>query len=152
MNERLGGEDLPDRRGERRRADLGPDPRQLVEHVDDAIPGGVRAQVEIEGRDEAWREAVLGGERRDPWRRRRHGLVADELVDEVGGAPDRVRVDAGVEAEAAESGRGRLTGDAVQRQRERIDGAGDEVGAGTRRLDRRRERGASGPLAVEADG
>ena len=98
MEERLRGEHLADRRGERRRAGLDADELQLVEHVVDAVGGGVRAQVHVERRDEAGGEAVLRGPHRDARRERRDGLVADVLVDEVGGAPERVDVDAGLDA------------------------------------------------------
>ena len=60
-------------------------------------------------------------------------------------------VDAGVEAEPGERLRHRLARRAVEDERDRIDGAGDQVGAGAGGLDRRGERGAAGALAVEAD-
>ena len=151
MDQRLRGEDLADRRGERRPAGLAPDLLQLVERLEQAVVGRVRAQVRVERRDEAGRQVVLGGAHGDPRRVRRHDLVADVLVDEVGGLPEPRDVDAGVEAHPGERGGERLARDAVERERERIDGAGDQVGARARGLERVRERGAAGALAVEAD-
>ena len=107
--------------------------------------------MDVERGHEPGRQAVLRGERRDAGRRRRHRLVADELVDEVGGFPDAGRVDARVEAEARERRRRRLGGDAVEHERERVDGAGDEIRARARSLERRGQRDAAGALAVEAD-
>ena len=92
----------------------------------------------------AARVAIRGGERR-------HRLVADVLVDEVGGPPERVDVDAGRQAEAVERVGDRLAGRAVEDERDRVDRGGDQVGAGPGGLDRGRERGAAGALAVEAD-
>ena len=151
VDQRLRGEDLADRRGERRPARLAPDLLQLVERLEQAIVGGVRAQVRVERRDEPGRQVVLRRAHGDPRRVRRHDLVADVLVDEVGGLPQRGDVDAGVEAHPGERGGERLARDAVERERERVDGAGDQVGAGAGRLERVRERGAAGALAVEAD-
>ncbi len=152
VHERLGGENLADRRGERRRADLGPDPGELVQHVVDPVARGVRAEVDVERGDEARREAVLGGQRRDPWGSRRHRLVTDELVDEIRGAPDRIRVDSRLEPEPVERGGTRLARHAVERECERIDGTRDEVGARPNRFDRRRQRRATSALAVQPDG
>ena len=73
---------------------------------------------------------MLRGADGDARRERRHRLVADVLVDEVGRPPERVDVDAAVEPEPLERARERLAGDAVERQRDRVDGARDEVGAG----------------------
>ena len=60
-------------------------------------------------------------------------------------------VDAGVDAHPGERGGERLACDAVERERERVDGARDQVGPGAGGLERVRERGAAGALAVEAD-
>jgi hypothetical protein len=68
-----------------------------------------------------------------------------------GGAPERRRVDAGVEVEARERLRERLARDAVERQRDRVDGARDQVGAGAGGLDRRGERRPRRALEVDAD-
>ena len=152
MDQRLRGQDLADRRSERRPAGLAPDLLQLVERLQQAIVGGVGAEVRVERRDEPGREVVLRGADGDPRRVRRHDLVADVLVDEVGGLPQPRDVDAGVEAHARERGGERLAGDPVQRERERVDGARDHVRAGPGGLERVRERGAAGALAVEADG
>ena len=151
MDQRLRGEDLADRSCERRPAGLAPDLLQLVERLEQAVVGGVCAQVRVERRDEAGRQVVLGRANRDPRRVRRHDLVADVLVDEVGRRPELGDVDAGAEAHPGERGGERLAGDAVERERERIDGAGDHVRAGARGLERVGERGSAGALAVEAD-
>ena len=103
MQECLGGEDLADRRGERGPAGLFPDHRELLEHLHQAVARRVRAQVDVERGDEAGRQAVLRGKRRDPGRQWRHGLVADVLVDEVRCPPQDVHVDTRVAAETGES-------------------------------------------------
>ena len=54
-------------------------------------------------------------------------------------------------AHAVERGRNGLAGDAMERERERVDRAGDQVGAGTRGFDRIGEAAAGRALAV-ADG
>src|SRR5262249_42374135 len=59
-------------------------------------------------------------------------------------------VDVALEAEAFERLCKRLARDAVERQRDRIDGAGDQVGAGARRFERGRERVSGSALAVDA--
>ena len=124
---------------------------QLVEHLVDPVAGAVGPEVQVERGDEPRRQAVLGSACGDARRDRRDGLVADVLVDELRGAPERVDVDAGVEVERRECAGDRLAGHAVQRQRERVEGGGDQVGPGANRLQRRGERGAPGALAVEPD-
>ena len=61
VEERLRGEDLADRRRERRPAGLGPDAHHLGERVEQAITGGVRAEVNVESCDKACRKVVFGG-------------------------------------------------------------------------------------------
>ena len=95
---------------------------------------------------------MLRGENGDARHERRHELVADVLVDEVGRLPERVDVDAGVEARAGERLGERLARDAVQRERERVDRARDELRAGARGRERRGERAAAGALDVDPDG
>ena len=151
MQERLRAEDLPDRRGERRPAGLGADRVELDQHVLEAVARAVRAQVRVERGHEPGGDLVLGRAHRDPRRERRDRLVADVLVDEVGGAPQRGDVDARVEPEPGERLRDALAGDPVEREREREDRAGDEVGAGARGLEHGRERAARGALAVDPD-
>ena len=152
MDQRLRGEDLADRRGEGRPAGLAPDLLELVERLEQAVVGGVGAQMRVERRDETGRQVVLRRAHGDPGCVRRHDLVADVLVDEVGSLPQPGDVDAGVESHPGERGGERLARDAMQRERERVDGAGDHVGAGPGGLERVRERGPAGALAVEADG
>ena len=105
----------------------------------------------VERGDEPGRNLVLGGAHGDPRRERGDGLVADVLVHELRGLPQRGHVDAGVEPEPGERGRQRLAGDPVDGQRDRIDRAGDEVGSGARGLEARGHRVAAGALTVEAD-
>ena len=151
VHERLRAENLPDRGGERRRPDLRSDAGQLVEHLVDPVSGRIRLEMDVERRHEPGRQAMLRGQGGHTRRRGRHRLVADELVDEVGGFPDAVRVDARVETEARQRRRRRLGRNPVERERERVDGARDEIGARAGGLQRRGERNASGALAVEAD-
>ena len=117
MEERLRGEDLADRRGERRRADLGADPRELVEHLVEPVAAALeRAGCASSAATSPAGRLVLGRADGDPRRERRDRLVADVLVDEVGRLPERGDVDAGVEAEPGERLRERLARDAVQRR------------------------------------
>ena len=152
MEEGLRGEHLADRRGERRPAGLRADQPQLLDHLVETVARGVRAEMDVQCGDEARGEAVLGGARCDPGRERRHRLVADVLVDEVGGAPERVHRHARRQPEPFQRVGGCLAGSTVEGERDRVDGAGDQVGAGARGLDRRGERRSACALAVEADG
>ena len=102
VEQRLRGEHLADRRGERRPADLGADQVELLEHLLEAVAGALRAQRRVDAGDEAGGQVVLRGADGDARRERRDGLVADVLVDEVGRLPERCDVDAGVEAHARE--------------------------------------------------
>ena len=111
----------------------------------------MRAEVDVERRDEPCRQVVLGGANRDPRRDGRDRLVADVLVDHVGGLPQVRRVDAGVAAEPVERLDERLARDAVQRQRERVDGGRDQVGADARGDDRVQQPRAGGTLHEEPD-
>ena len=152
VQERLRREDLADRSRERRPAGLGPNAPHLLEHLEQPIRGDMRAQMHLERGDEPGGKVVLGGANGDPRRDLRHRLVADPLVDDVRGVPELRDVEPGPVAEAVERLRDRLARDAVERQRERVDGRRDEVGA---RVDGREcgcEADASGPLHVEADG
>src|SRR6266436_6869680 len=94
---------------------------------------------------------MLRGPDGDPRRHRRDRLVTKVLVDLLRCAPERLDVDPGVLPEPGERGRERLTRDPMEGQGDRIDGAGNEVGAGAHRLEGRRERVAGGALAVEPD-
>ena len=59
VNERLGGENLADGRRKRRRAHLGANPRELVEHLVDAIACGVRTEMDVErGHQPGWQRGV----------------------------------------------------------------------------------------------
>ena len=153
VEERLRREDLADRRRERRRAGLAADRLQLLEHLEQPVAGRVRAQVRVERGDEAGRQVVLGRAHGDARRRaasparrrctRRRGRDASQ---------SRSTSTPGVEPQPRERRGERLARDAVQRERERVDGARDQVGAGARGLERVGEPRAGGALAVEADG
>ena len=152
VQQRLRGDDLADRRRERRRADLGAHLADLVEHLVEPVARAPGARsCDVERSDEADRELVLRGAHGDARRERRHRLVADVLVDEVGRLPEPSQIHARVETEPGERLRDRLGRDAVHGQRDGIDGGRDHVGAGARRLDRRRESVAACALRVEAD-
>ena len=73
------------------------------------------------------------------------------LVDEIRGLPQLGDVDAGIEAHARECFRECLAGDAVETEREREDGAGDQLRAGTRGRQARSESAAAGALHVDPD-
>ncbi len=151
MQERLGGEDLTDRRCERRPSGLRAHPADLLEHVQQPVRGGVRAEVHLERRDEPGRKVVLRRPHRDARWDRRHRLVADVLVDDVRGFPQLLRLNTGRVLEPLEGFRERFTGDPVERQREWVHRSGDEVGSG---LDGRERGGDAHPgraLDVEAD-
>ena len=70
---------------------------------------------------------------------------------EIRRLPELLHVHPGVEAEPGERLGEALPGDAVQRERDGIDGGRDQVGAGARGLERDGERVAAGALAVDAD-
>ncbi len=152
VNQRLRAEDLADRSGERRRTDLRPDSRELLEHVVEAVAAVLEAQARVDAGDETCGQAVLGRADGDPRRQRRDRLVADVLVDDLGRLPECGDVDARVEAEAGERLRKRLPRHAVDGERDRIDGAGREVGADADRLERRGHCVAARALRVDADG
>ena len=107
----------------------------------------MRAQLLVEGGDETDGQLLLGRPNGDARGEGGDRLVADVLVDEVGGGPELVHVDAGRETEPAERLRRRLRGDAVHRERDRIDGRGDHVRARACRFDRSGERVAPAPCA-----
>ena len=73
------------------------------------------------------------------------------LVDELGRPPDRLDVDSGVVADPGQRLGERLARDPVRGECDRVDGAADQVGAGTGRLERKREPVPAGALAVQAD-
>ena len=70
----------------------------------------------VDPADDARRQVVLRREHGDARHERRHELVADVLVDEVGRLPERVDVDAGIEPDAGERLGERLARDAVERR------------------------------------
>ena len=151
MDERLGREDLSDRRCEGRRSGFCTDQDQLVEDLVEPVGGAVRAQPRVHRRDEPCGQLVLGRPNRDPRRQRRHGLVADVLVDQLRGLPERVHVDAGVEVEPGQRRGKSLPRHAVEQERDRIDGTGKPVGSGASRLEVGSKRVPGRTLAVHAD-
>ena len=151
VQERLRREDLPDRRRERRPTGLGADATDLLEHLQQPIRGGVRAKVHLERCDEPGREVVLCGANGDARSDGRDGLVADPLVDDVRRLPELVDVDARRVPEPLQRLRDRLTGDAMERERERVHRCRNQVCARVDGRERRREPDARGALHVEAD-
>jgi hypothetical protein len=83
---------------------------------------------------------------------RRHELVADVLVQEIGRLPECVHVDAGVEARTAEGLRERLARDPVESQRQRVDRTGDQLRARVSGGQGCGERTAARSLGVDPDG
>ena len=102
VQQRLRGKDLADRGGERRPAGLGADAHDLGQRVEQAVAGSVRTQMNVERGDEACGKVVFGGPNRDARRDGRDRLVADVLVDEIAGFPQRRGVDTGLAAETVE--------------------------------------------------
>jgi hypothetical protein len=94
---------------------------------------------------------VLRSAHRDPRGERRDRVVPDELVDDLGDLPERGHVDVALHPGAGQGAGQGLAGDAVQRQRDRVNGARDEVRSCPRRLERGGETAARGALAVEPD-
>ena len=97
MDERLRGEDLADRRRDRRRPGFFTDDGQLVEDVVEAIARAVRPEAGVDRRHKARGKLVLRGARGDARSKRRHRVVADELVHDLGRLPELLDVDAAVE-------------------------------------------------------
>ena len=150
MEKRLRGENLADRCRERRPPGLGADAPDLLEDVEQAIGGGVRAQVHVERRDETRGEVVLRRADGDARCDVRDRLVADELVDDVRRLPELVDGEPGVVAQPLQRLCDGLAGHAVERERERIDGGCDEVRARVDGGERRCEPDARRALDVEA--
>ena len=109
------------------------------------------AQVRVEGGDEAGGKIVLGGPYRDAGRERRDRLVADVLVDQIRRLPEVLAVDARLEPEPFEDVGEPLAGDAVEDERDGVDGAGDAVRTGPCGLECRGERVPGRALAVDPD-
>ena len=151
MDERLRAEHLPDRRGQRRPAGLGADALELVEHGVEPVAEALAPQAVVELGDEPGRQVVLGRAHGDSRRNGRNRILAERLVDELGGLPEEVERDAGVDVDLRQVLRDRLRRGPVERDRERIERARDAVRPGPRGLDRRGERGAAGALRVQAD-
>ena len=150
VEERLRGEHLSDGSGEGRHPDLETHACELVEDLVDPVPGRVRAEVRVEPRDEPRGQGELGGADGDPRGERRHGVVADVLVDELRGTPQGGAVDTGVHSQSGERRGERLAGDAVERQGHRVHRRRQQVGSGPRGLDRARERRTARALEVHA--
>ena len=73
------------------------------------------------------------------------------LVDEVGRLPQHVDIDAGIQPDADQRLRERLARNPVERQRERVDRARDDLGARPGGGERRGERAAAGSLGIDPD-
>ncbi len=111
----------------------------------------MRAQMHLERGHEAGRQVILGRANGDPRSDRRNGLVADVLVDHVRRLPQLRHVHPGPVTEPVERLGERLAGDAVQCERERVDGGRDEICARLDGGERGRERRSRRALHVEAD-
>ncbi len=98
VDDRLRREHLADRRRERRPSRLGADPVELLEHFVEPVRGALRLQRLVDPGDDARRQVVTRREHGDARRQRSHELVADVLVEDVCRLPQRVDVDAGVQA------------------------------------------------------
>ena len=151
VKERLRRQDLADRSRERRPAGLGANAPHLLEHLQQSIRRGMRAQMHVERRHQPGGKVVLGRANGDPRRDLRHRLVADVLVDDVRGLPELRNLEPRGVAEPLQRLRDRLARYAVKRERERIDRRCDEVGARVDRRERGRESDACRPLHIEAD-
>ena len=152
VEEGLRAEDLTDRRSERWPARLLANPDDLRQRVQETVAGRVGPKMGVERRDEAGGKVVLRRPHRDAGRERGERLVADVLVDDVRGFPEPGDVDARVAPETEERLRERFPGDPMKRERERIDGRGDDVGPDARRDERVGERRACRGLDVQTDG
>ena len=152
VDERLRADDLTHRSGERRRADLGADTLDLVEHFVEPVGVAAAAQLRIDHRDEPGRQLAPRRPHRDTRQQRADRHVADVLVDEAGGFPDPLDVDPRVVADTGQRLRERLRRDAVSRERNRVDRAADHVDARPGRFEPEREPVATGTLAVQTDG
>jgi len=106
----------------------------------------------IEGGDDPGWEAVLGRTRSDPRHEWRYQLVADVLVHEIGGLPERLHVHLAVETETRECLSQDLAGRTVQGQGNWVDRTGDQLRSGSGRLDAGGKRIAAGALTVNGDG
>ena len=151
VEQRLRAEHLSDRRGQRRPADLGSDPDELGDRLVEPRPRSLCPQIGVERSDEARRQVVLGGTHGNTRSKWGHRFVADVFVDYVGRLPESRHVDVAVEPEPRKRLSERLARDAVQRERDRIDGRCDQVGSGTSGLEGRGQRVAARALAVDTD-
>ncbi len=151
VDERLRADDLAHRGGEGRRAGLDADALDLVEHLVEPVGVAAAAELRVDHRDEAGRQLAPCRPHRDARQQRADRHVADVLVDEAGGIPDPLDVDARVVADTGERLGERLRRDTVSRERDRVDRAADHVDARASRLEPEREPVAPGTLAVETD-
>ncbi len=102
MDDRLGREDLTDRRRHGRRPCLLANHGELLEDVVEPVARAVRSEPRVDRRDKARRQLVLRGSDGDVRGERRNRVVADELVDDLRRLPERLDVDAGVHPGARE--------------------------------------------------
>ena len=148
----LHGEDAADRLRERGHAAVLAHPRQLVEHLVQAVGRIGRAKAGVDLGHEPDRDPVERRPQGDPRRdRKRRHLRGDVVVDEPRRCPDLCGVDAVLDPEPGEGVAEELGRDPVQGGGDRVRGGGDRLGAAPRGLDRHRERVPARPLAVEPD-
>ena len=150
VQQRLRAEHLADRRRERRPTHFGADQDQLLDRLVEPAACRLCTQVRIECGDETGRQVVLRSAHRNARRKRRHGLVADVLVDDVGRIPERFDVDVALEPKPDERLDERFTRDPVQRERDREDRARDQLRARAACFEGGRERVATRALAVDS--
>ena len=107
--------------------------------------------MQIERRDEPGGQVVLGCAHGDSRRERCDRLVADVLVDHVGGFPEARDINSCRAAQAVENVDQRLPRNAMQSERQRVDGGRHKVGAEACRDQRVGEPGSRSALDVEPD-
>ena len=151
MEQRLRAEQRADGLVERRPAALGPDSRELGEHVVQPLSLTEAPEAIVELRDEPGGQPVLRCADRVPRRERCDRHVPERLVDELTGLPESVEIDSGLDADPGQRLGQRFRGRAVERQRNGVDRAGDRRSVSPCDLERSREGAARGALAVEAD-
>lgn len=151
VDERLGGDDLTERRRKRRRSDLAAYALDLIEHLVEPVAVTARPKLRVDHRDEPHGKLAMRGTNRHARKERADRHIPEVLVDQVGGTPDHVDIDAGVVADAGESLGERLGRDPVGGKGDRVDGAADQVDSRARRLQRDREAVSPGALAVQPD-
>jgi hypothetical protein len=150
VEQRLRAEELADRGRERRPADLCAYDEELRDRLIEPVARRLGSEVRVERSHEARRQVVLGGADRDARSERRHGLVADVLVHEVRRFPQRRDADVALEPQPLERLSEGLARHAMQRQRDWVHSARDQLRSGSGGFEGRGQRVAAGSLAVDA--